>query len=218
LPIIFGVVAIVVAMLRLRTSLSVPFSNQAYWFPTHLRMDSLFFGVLLASYYYTSPGFVARATRARWAVLSVSLVLLVASQNLPGQVFRYVFGPSLVYMGFGGVVLASMCMAPPERGMLRTPLIVAGFIGSFSYSIYLWHTAVSVFGRIFVRKLLAHDLPYYSSVSAFIVTSVIFGIVASKAVEMPVLALRDRFFPSKTSGLEPAERPFVADAGAALSP
>jgi len=53
IPIIFGIIAAACLLLRLRAAASEPFCLKTHLMATHLRFDSLFFGVLL-SYYQTT--------------------------------------------------------------------------------------------------------------------------------------------------------------------
>jgi peptidoglycan/LPS O-acetylase OafA/YrhL len=75
------------------------------------------------------------------------------------------------------------------------------WIGVFSYSIYLWQADL---GSIPTRHWIMPHLPqkpvsvYWAlSMSFYLVATIATGIIMSKLIEMPVLALRDRFFPGR---------------------
>ena len=69
-----GVTAVVVG-LRIWTFFTVPQSNQGWWFPTHLRLDSLLFGVLLSYYYHRVRAFPAAVNRVTWRLVFLGLLL-----------------------------------------------------------------------------------------------------------------------------------------------
>ena len=193
-----------VVALRIATfELLVPFANKTHVFPTHLRLDALLFGVLLAHYYYSRPGFGTFVARHRWAIGAGSAVLLVASQTMPGDLWRYALGFSLVYLGFGGIVMIAVTTPPTTWRPIAVVVGVVAAIGSFSYSIYLWHTAVQVFGTLLLEKIAGPDVSYSVRCVYYLTTSLIVGVAMAKAVEFPVLRLRDRWFPSKSVGLRP---------------
>jgi peptidoglycan/LPS O-acetylase OafA/YrhL len=191
------VVTITVVSLRVVTYELFPYSNKTHWFPTHLRIDELLFGVFLSYYYHMKPGFVPAVKRLAIPILVLSIALLIGSQVALDDRARYALGPVLLAAGFGGVLLVSMCFATPTRGWCRHFLSFAGYIGSHSYSIYLWHTAVLVFGALLARKILGYELDYWPSFACYMSSSILFGIIMAKCVEIPVLRLRDRFFPSQ---------------------
>jgi peptidoglycan/LPS O-acetylase OafA/YrhL len=201
---IFAAVTVTVVALRIATfELVVPFANKTHVFPTHLRLDALLFGVLLAHYYYSRPGFGAFFARHRWAIGAASVVLLITSQAMPADLWRYALGFSLVYLGFGGIVMIAVTTPPATW---RPIAVIAGAVaalGSFSYSIYLWHTAVQVFGTLLLDKIAGPDASYGFRCVFYLTSSLIVGIAMAKAVEFPVLRLRDRWFPSKSVGLRP---------------
>jgi peptidoglycan/LPS O-acetylase OafA/YrhL len=60
-------------------------------------------------------------------------------------------------------------------------------IGFYSYSIYLWHAPITMFSRIF-------SLGFYINLVACCGV----GILMSKLIERPVLALRERLFPAES--------------------
>jgi peptidoglycan/LPS O-acetylase OafA/YrhL len=199
---IFAAVAGVVIALRIATfKLVVPFANKTHAFPTHLRLDALLFGVLLAHYYYSRPGFGAFFARHRWAIGAASVVVLVASQSIPGDLWRYALGFSLVYVGFGGIVMIAVTTPPAAWRPIAVTVGAVAAIGSFSYSIYLWHTAVKVFGALLLDKVAGPNVSYSFRCAYYLTSSLIVGVVMAKAVEFPVLRLRDRWFPSKSVGL-----------------
>ena len=64
-------------------------------------------------------------------------------------------------------------------------------IGRYSYSIYLWHTVV-------VAVWTNQRKPSWAGFIGSVITSIAIGIAMALLVEVPVLSLRDRFFPAGT--------------------
>ena len=84
-------------------------------------------------------------------------------------------------------------------------------IGSYSYSIYLWHMATIYFVTPKLRDSVSWDIrSVIYLVSAFVV-----GIAMANLLELPLLTLRDRWFPSRIRTDEPALRLKMASEPAA---
>ena len=75
----------------------------------------------------------------------------------------------------------------------------------FSYPIYLWHIEVGIaLNRLLARWVAlgpeAMALRWACGMSAFLVLSVVIGVVMGRLVERPALAMRDRLFPAPADG------------------
>jgi len=184
LPSIFGGIAGIELALRIATTWgmhSIAY-EPLYLMPTHLRIDSLFFGVLLGYYYHFEPKKIADNARGNAGLfvmaIAVGLAFMVGMTNPIMHTVEF----TLLYLGFG-LLLCKVVNANPARWL--SPI---AWIGYYSYSIYLWHG--------WALRLLPRDtaLEY---VVAFVV-SLAPGIVMAHLVEMPVLALRNRWFPRST--------------------
>jgi peptidoglycan/LPS O-acetylase OafA/YrhL len=81
-------------------------------------------------------------------------------------------------------------------GTNRAARIVA-YIGSRSYSIYLWHFPLAWF----LHQPQAHlsMIPPGWFYLLYLVVSVVFGILVSNVIEMPTLKWRDRLYPSRSA-------------------
>jgi peptidoglycan/LPS O-acetylase OafA/YrhL len=196
----------------------VPFNWQTHLFPTHLRIDSLFFGAFL-SYW---ANFHAEAfwgfVRPRFHLFLMAGAFLISPLFLFSQYdsWMYTYGFTVLYAGFGalmlGVLNLRMELWPKTLQILPRAL---GYIGGFSYSIYLWHIP----WLMFLNKIRVLRIPYFG-LTAFILGSIAIGIVTSKLVEIPAIHLRDRLYPSGVSARavplvnaapEPALEPVASD-------
>lgn len=193
IPVIFILIAI--ACLAFRASnLRLPeFSYQRFVFETHIRIDALMFGVLL-SYWWHYRGL---STRLRdWHALifvPAGCFLMVPAFLFPMEFHKEitVFATVPIYVGAGLLVLASTRLA----GSRHRSLITAGILGASSYSIYLWHMAVAIWGWPLFGK--ATGLQNYAAYFVFYMGgSLAFGLLMSRLVEWPMLRIRERFFPN----------------------
>ena len=182
---------------------------------THLRIDALMFGVGLRAVAQYLPERFAMA--GRWRALLVVTGLLLWSPNLfidPDTAFIRTVGLTATYLGSAAFLVAAYhTHAAHFRGSWgRFAAAVAGllgWVGVYSYAIYLWHvTAMGILEReVGGRLVAAGDVP--SGLSWFVAAgmvctgAVLIGVAASKLVEWPVIRLRDRWFPSR-SGTLPA--------------
>lgn len=197
--------------LRIATVLLVqPYDHKTHLFPTHLRIDSLTFGVLLSYlHHFHRERLAAFLAKRRRAVVAVSalLVLPAAFLTIETSAVMETVGLTSLYLGFGGFVLAAVTAPPATNPVMRAGLSLGSVIGFHSYSIYLWHLPCEAWALPRLSRLVpsaAHPLLHSA---LYVAVSVAVGIVMAKLVENPFLALRDRWFPSRraTSPAEPAK-------------
>jgi peptidoglycan/LPS O-acetylase OafA/YrhL len=185
-----------------------------YLLPTHLRIDSLMFGVLLSYYHRFRPNVFERIAswRGGWIVIAAAVFLL---STFPAENRNmHTWGLTVIYLGAGFLVAKAVAFEGP--GPIRVMSSLLARIGVYSYSIYLWH-------MFYKDRLLAH----FHIISpalwfwCYFVGAILFGIAAAKAIEIPMLRFRDRVFPrsSKRSTLEnhPSEEELAKAQSAPLS-
>ena len=205
-PAITAMIAIACLGMRL-SRWSVPFVAQSNYVPTHLRADSLFFGVLLAYVYHLRPALLAFVPRFRLALFIVGLALVAPMFFILWEhPFVFTFGYTMNYLGYGCILIACVDARTGPLGWALTGRMarVLGFIGFFSYSIYLWH----LFARDLVLDRM-HSMEQ-TGAGAFVLTtsmhvalSIAFGVISAKVVEQPFLRLRDLVFPPRTRPTQP---------------
>ncbi len=175
-------------------------------FPTHLRLDSLFLGVVLAYAYHYHPVVLKEWVLRRQAVLlglAVIALLPVFIWPLMTTPYHYTAGFTLVAYGFAAILLLSVTKGYPDGRFSGSPVHWCAYIGTHSYSIYLWHLAVAMLAASAVRRWRA---PWWVEHLAFLAGSILVGIIMAKLIELPLLKVRDRFFPSR-SKLSAAAKP-----------
>jgi peptidoglycan/LPS O-acetylase OafA/YrhL len=196
LPVIFSFLALVLLGARLLTGhYVVPYSWATHQYPTHLRIDSLFFGVVISYYAHFHGEKFARFARTFFWPLAATGVVLIAPCFLMEQSepWMYTYGLTALYLGFGALLIVSLSV-PVEFAWTPVSVILRAlaYIGTFSYSIYLWHLAwMEVLDRTNWLKIP------YAGLFAYYAGAVITGILVSKVIEMPTLRLRDRVYPTR---------------------
>lgn len=213
-PRAFLVVAVACLLFRIGTVARTPAEIlqtiagfRAIQTPTHERIDSLFFGVLLGYIHHFRRGFFLQLlapARNRFILAIVAAGLLAPAVVLPPQNrFMLTFEFTLLYLGFGTVLILSLYVhdvLPSSIGLVLSPLGSAfAFVGMYSYSIYLWHESVLPWGPGVVRRAIHVRIPQSLYGIFYFVASIAFGILMSRSIEYPVLRLRDRLFPAMQS-------------------
>ncbi len=174
---------------------------------THLRMDSLFMGVLVAYFHHFHPAWLAAVARHRAALVGAALVL-IAPIALFGEDHRFVvtFGFTLIYLGYACLLVATV-YTPATALVFRTGLArLLGFIGAYSYSVYLWHILL---GRRPLLLLAAQlplaglplELRWALFTALYILMASVAGILLGNLIEWPALRWRDRLFPARSDAM-----------------
>jgi peptidoglycan/LPS O-acetylase OafA/YrhL len=180
------------------------------FFATHMRIDSLFFGVLLGYLYHFSPGLLEKIGRHKIPLLIVGVIVVVSAaiNPIPGPLAQLVF--TLLYLGYGCLFLALLYTNAEEgvggRVLKSVPARILAFIGYYSYSIYLWHINLP---RYPAEKWLIEKLTPLVSVEArwlvvtvfYLVWTISLGVIMAKLIETPSLKLRDKLFPPRADAL-----------------
>lgn len=174
----------------------IPWSN--FYYPTHMRIDSLSFGVLLGYLYqYKTESFI-RVGRRFWPIFLVGPSVLILANIYPVETnaISYTIGFTVFYLVFGGLVVAAR--AYPEFGRSGPQKLLA-LAGVYSYTIYLAHSVIyELPGMLAVRRMM---YPYFGTTGdrvLFFGLSVVLGVVLSHLIERPFLRLRAKWLPSHT--------------------
>ena len=209
IPYVYAVMAAGLLLLRLMTAwrASFQFVDVGTWCyrhltPTHLRMDSLMLGVLLSYLHQFHGESLAAWVKHRRAPLCVAALCAFAMTMrwpLMSTPWMYIVGYSIVAAGSGALLLVCVESRFKQGWLVRS----SAYVGSHSYSIYLWHGAVGMLAEMILRQRL--HLPLWVHHAACLAGSITVGIVMANLVEIPVLRLRDRLFPSRSRALETSE-------------
>lgn len=191
------VLAVIVAcnLLRLIQS-TTPFTYLTHLYPTHLRIDSLAIGVLIAYYYHFSRERFTKfaQTYSKYLFfLGMALLAPVFKFDLETHGLIYTFGLTVFALA-SGMLLTAVLVKKAPRNLLTYTL---GYIGLQSYSIYLWHSSVQSWWMPLLRSQMALNLPDQIYTWIYVIASLALGIVMGIVIEKPFLWLRDTRFPSR---------------------
>lgn len=210
LPILVLGLTIGIVCLRWMNASAQPFDYWTHQYPTHLRADSLLWGVFLGYIYHYHRGIIDGLQRFRplLAVVGIAFISPFFFQPLEKSFFLQVYGFTLLYIGYGFILLALLNLELNRTGrFVRAAYTLTArglaFIGFYSYSIYVWHLDFG--GK---PSHLVHDAGildrfgpawmWAGTTAVFILGSVLAGMILAKAIEIPCLKARDKWFPSRS--------------------
>jgi peptidoglycan/LPS O-acetylase OafA/YrhL len=184
-PLISICLTVVCLYLRLHGS-----GQGATWFSaTHLRVDALFCGVTLGYYRHFDPSF---PRQSKPSLLLLGLVFLLPPFLLAMTSFAGTVGLTLTFLGFACILLWAVNRKPS-----RFPLVKSlAWIGRYSYSIYLWHVLTALF---ILTKVGETALGF----GTYLFASIGLGFVLTRMIEIPMLRIRDWWFPSQSVAISP---------------
>ncbi len=193
--IVISVAGITLGLRVINTLVRSAHTFGTHHFPTHLRLDALLCGVLLAYWYHFHwAALLAFCTRWRTPlVAAVPLLIIPCTLYWPDHRFVHTIGFTLLTLGFSSLVLTVLGRSRPAP---RNPLWqLLSHLGIYSYSIYLWHYPVIGWLRLYCPSVLTSGWPGALWLGAL---SVIPGVLMAKLVEYPLLRLRDVWFPTRS--------------------
>ena len=202
-PRTFAAVALICLVLRIATALLWPYHDRTHQFPTHLRVDSLLCGVVIGYFYHYRAATLSEVSRRfRRYFLPLGILCFVppfafAIESTP---FLYTFGFGLLWIG-GALLLVSVIPDEPKPSL---PINALSFMGSRSYSIYLWHMPMAAWGIGTPMRFLFGGFNWYYYAASYLAGTILLGISMASIIEYPVLRVRDRLYPSRSRALETA--------------
>jgi peptidoglycan/LPS O-acetylase OafA/YrhL len=177
-----------------------------------LRIDSLFAGVFI-SYFYNFHGEEIGSFYGKYRPWIIAAIIPLLSFTPFVDVLQSYFvktiGFSLITLAFSFLLLVFLIennITEKVSRVLgqRAYSIIATKIGFYSYGIYLFHLYIVryVVGENYAKqKYLSGEWSYLQVVASFciyFVLSIGLGITLSKLIEVPMLRLRDRWYPRRT--------------------
>jgi len=200
IPLAFLVVAIACLTFRVLNLILYPeYSHYAYLAGTHIRIDSLFFGVLLSYLYHFRELERKLSSIPTWLFVTVGSCLLAPAFffTLETNKWLSVVGVIQLYIGSGAILLAALRLPTSQNFALK---VLAG-LGAASYSVYLWHLPVGEWGFTFLARVAGLDSFGFYFFN-YLVGSFAVGWLFNHAIEYPTLQLRNFFFPSRVLAAE----------------
>lgn len=202
IPKLFVGIAVACLVMRIVTTAVLPYHYTTHLFPTHLRIDSLMFGVLLAYSWHRNGLVRSDFVRERAnALILGGVILLLPAFAFPVETTPWVSVIGVVgfYLGSGAILIGLLHRGLPGTGLVR----MTAALGAYSYSIYLWHMPVHQW--LVPTALTAFPSSWQGNWALYLVLyvtgSCLIGVAMAKLIEVPVLAIRERWFPSRSKAL-----------------
>lgn len=199
-------VAILMLILRTLTAVLLPYTHQTHAFPTHLRLDGLTLGVLMAYLYNFHYPKVINFIKTYRKIILISSILLISPClffELEKSQFLQSLGITMIEFGFAGVIISLIVWEthfPPLIEQFFNPIIdILAMIGLSSYSIYLWHMAVIRWGLEGFHRLFPQiSIHFVVEFWLYFVLSIFVGLLMAQLVEIPAQKLRNGLYPPKS--------------------
>ena len=179
------------------------FDINTHLYRTHLRIDSLMFGVFLSyMYHFEKERFTDFFNKYKYILLLTGLILVSSCAIFEiNTFFMNTFGLTCLYLGFGSILGVMMSVKDVNKSldkfMGKFTVDVISKIGFFSYSIYLWHMFVIKYFLGALEKLSPVPISNWITFPFYLLTSIFFAMGMSKLVELKFLKIRDQRFPSR---------------------
>lgn len=199
LPWLVAGVMLICTFLRVANySLREEYSLLTHVFPTHLRADALLFGVGIAYFFHFHRAAFYRRLK-QWRILLLAVGIVFMSTELidyfAGHAYRHTVGIMQTYLACAALMLGAMMCRPAETPLVRG----LAKLGTYSYSIYLWHMAVMWW---LVPVLEKQGFSWGMQALCYTVACLILGIVMAWLVEEPLMRLRNRLHPARVGALD----------------
>jgi peptidoglycan/LPS O-acetylase OafA/YrhL len=195
-------VPIGILVLRCASVALIPRNYKLLGSGTHMRLDALFSGSVLAYFYHWHPkelaAFVHRFRVALWVAIPALLAPMAFVETW--GYFVETIGFTNVYLAADAALLLTLYAPSLEDGAISSVGRMASVLGRYSYGTYLWHVPLEQ--MVLVRWTPWMFVP--ASVHGYLLfaaASFAVGVVLTKLIEAPSLAIRDRLFPGRASAL-----------------
>lgn len=191
-------ILITVLILRVISNIQFPDEKVRNTTMSHLRMDSLLFGVLISYWYYfriDKLTFFYLSNKFKLLTLSFLMLLFTPFIDQLDSFFVKTIGFTIIYLSFG-ILLIHFLIDKNINNQLDNlfSIKLVNFIskiGVCSYSIYIIHTLV-----IFAVKFLPINNKIITFILVFVI-SIYAGFLITSKVENYFLDLRDKYYPKR---------------------
>lgn len=203
---LYFIVGILILILRTLTAVLLPYNHHTHAFPTHLRLDGLTLGILMAylyNFYYPQVINFIKSYRKIILIGSIILISPCLFFELRESQFLQSLGITILDFGFAGLIISIIVWEtnfPPMIESILNPVIdVLATIGVSSYSIYLWHMAVIEWGLEGFHHLFPQiSIHFVVEFWLYFVLSIVLGLLMAQLVEIPTQKLRNWLYPPQS--------------------
>jgi peptidoglycan/LPS O-acetylase OafA/YrhL len=175
----------------------------AAFYYTQYRIDSLLFGVILATVYWMKPELYRRFAAHKKTLIGLVAALIAWLVLATGNIaLDESIGYTIQALGFCALIVLTIEYSHKLREGWWFRAVA--WIGVYSYGIYLWHSLALAPGDMLIRKLAALHVPALAAwapvLIAQFVIAIVIGYVTTRAIEFPFLRIRDAIFPARRKG------------------
>ncbi len=166
---------------------------------TQYRLDSLAFGVLMASIARHRPSLYVALSRHRAALIGIALGGYSVLAVFGDGAFRHGPGFTIAYLSSGALILALEDCRIPR--LLLHPARCLAWLGLIAYPLYIWHASIAAVAR---PLLPFFGVPQGAIAPLAAVICIMVGASISSLVERPMMKLARRHPRRPYSGGAPA--------------
>ena len=185
LPIVVGALVALCLTGRILTSNAHPTEWWLVREPTHLRIDSLGIGVLLAYVKFFRLNLWLRVIRRRRILLCTGFAALLPPFFVEYDIIRPVYGAAFLLYALGSAALITGVHGSHKTASL--PARMFAWVGRRSYSLYLWHLPM----QLVATRLIQIEHDWVMFVIVYVLLSFGAGLVSWICIEEPAIRLRD---------------------------
>lgn len=193
----------IVFLLRIYSNINFPHLETLNFTMTHLRIDSLLFGVFISYLYYFKNDYLKstfQSNQILFFVICICGLIWTPFINPVPSFFVKTFGFSLLYISFGIILIVFLFKKNINETLnnLFSEKIVnlISKIGYCSYSIYIIHTFILMCCSTIVLYLNCNVNKYLFFIIVSIL-SIITGMFMTYNVEKYFLRIRNKYYPSR---------------------
>ena len=203
---VVGSVLLFCLLARIVTSIVHPQYNfLVHYAPTHLRIDALTFGVILAyNYHFNAVWFTLFFNRYRYYIIAAVVVFLAPVFLYDAHtVYMRTIGFSFVYLGFGGLISLMLCVSQVsitlQKILSKHLYSLVSTIGYYSYAIYLFHTQIVIGLAKLGNYVSIVTTNNHVQFGCYLLLSILSGTALTYLIERPALATRQYYFAAGTN-------------------
>ncbi|NJM15179.1 MAG: acyltransferase [Bacteroidales bacterium] len=189
------ITALLLLSFILRVLKSLPHKNEEFFpfFATHLRLDGILTGALIAYLYYFTNHLQKIMQYRYWLFAAAALLVSPVFVYSGGSYIMNTYGITSMNLGFGIFVVLALdkgfLAGLPNVRFIKPLYYAIGLVGVHSYSVYLWHLFVK-------EQVLTLQLNYRMGLTVYVMLAIVVGVLLSIIIEKPFLMLRDKYFKS----------------------
>ncbi|WP_454884456.1 acyltransferase family protein [Sphingomonas oryzagri] len=165
--------------------------RMALQYQLQFRADALACGVALAVLRVHYPNIFNALSKRKIVLFCISVVGFASQVPFGMGEIHSTIGFTVTYLSSACLILSAYEWKYPKYA--EPALKITGFLGLYSYSIYIWHVAFGHTAQAILRKVhINNDILI---VIAGYVGAIGGAYVVARLIEMPMIKLRDRLFP-----------------------